>query len=41
MVNWKDNDSWGNGDGDGNFETKGEVGLLYSLFFTLKLCTKF
>ena len=41
IYEFRDNDSWGYRDGDGNFEPKGEIGLLYSLFFTLKLYTKF
>lgn len=41
MVNWKDSASWGNEDGDRNFEPKVNVGLLYSLYLTLKLSAQF
>lgn len=41
MVNWKGNNSRRNGDDDGNFEPKGNVDFLYSLYFTLKFSTKF
>lgn len=41
MVNWKGNNSQRNGDDEGNFEPKDNVNFSYSLYFTLKLSTKF